>query len=211
MLEEFHDLLFPPDISLGARGGPERKTQVVIRANGRENRNQQWADSRRRYNAAKGIRSVNDLYKVIDFFEERRGRMYAFRWKDWTDFKSCRPADDPRFDDQILGFGDGVQTVFQLVKTYGVGHAPYSRKISLIATGSFVHVGLGGSAVVDGFKLGVTGGTITFDEPPAIGVKVTAGFEFEVPVRFDTDLLEVSLDAHTLGSVPNIPVVEVLL
>ncbi|KZK96448.1 hypothetical protein PsAD5_02641 [Pseudovibrio sp. Ad5] len=210
MLEEFHDTRFPPDISLGARGGPERKTQVVVRANGRETRNQQWADSRRRYNAAKGVRSVNDLHKVVEFFEERRGRMFAFRWKDWADFKSCPPGDAISATDQVLGVGDGVQKEFQLVKTYGATFQPYTRKILLPADTAPVVVAVGGAPAV-GFVLDETSGLITFASAPPAGEDVTAGFEFDVPARFDTDMLELTLNAHVQGSVTNIPIVEVLL
>ena len=210
MLEEFHDTRFPPDISLGARGGPERKTQVVIRANGRETRNQQWADSRRRYNAAKGVRSMNDLHKVVEFFEERRGRMYAFRWKDWADYKSCPPGDEISATDQVLGVGDGVQKEFQLVKTYGANFEPYTRKILLPAETKPIITAVGGVPAA-GFVLDPTTGLLTFAVAPAAGQQVTAGFEFDVPARFDSDTLELTLNAHELGSVTNIPIIEVLL
>lgn len=209
MLDEFHDVQFPPDISLGARGGPERKTQIVIRGNGRGNRNQQWADSRRRYNAAKGVRSVNDLYKVITFFEERRGRMFAFRWKDWADYKSCPPGDQISAGDQLLGVGDGVKTQFQLIKTYGAAFAPYERAITLPDPGAGPQVALNGQPAA-GFTIAPATGVVTFQHAPAVGVQVTAGFQFDVLARFDSDMLEVSLAAHTLGSVPNIPIIEVL-
>ncbi|KZL21116.1 hypothetical protein PsAD2_00400 [Pseudovibrio axinellae] len=209
MLTEFHDTRFPPDISLGAKGGPERKTQIVIRGNGRENRNQQWADSRRRYNAAKGVRSVNDLYQVIAFFEERRGRMFAFRWKDWSDYKSCAPGDQISAADQIIGVGDGAQTQFQLIKTYGAAFAPYARSITLPDLEADHLVALDG-VMTAGFETDPLTGVVTFENAPDVGVQVTAGFQFDVPARFDSDILEVSLAAHTLGSVPNIPVVEVL-
>ena len=210
MLDEFHDTRFPPDISLGARGGPERKTQVVIRANGRETRNQQWADSRRRYNAAKGVRSMNDLHKVVEFFEERRGRMYAFRWKDWGDYKSCPPGDEINATDQVLGVGDGVQKEFQLVKTYGANFEPYTRKILLPAETKPIITAVGGVPAA-GFVLDPTTGLLTFAVAPAAGQQVTAGFEFDVPARFDSDTLELTLNAHELGSVTNIPIIEVLL
>ena len=210
MLEEFHNVLFPPDISLGAQGGPERKTQVVIRGNGRETRNQQWADARRRYNAAKGIRSVNDLYKVIEFFEERRGRMFAFRWKDWTDFKSCPPGDEVTILDQKLGFGDGITKEFQLVKTYGNNFAPYIRIISLPKVGSTLKIGINGEEA-GSFVLGSTTGKIKFNTAPPAGAYVSAGFEFDVPARFDSDELQLTLDGHRLGSVPTIPIIEVLV
>ena len=61
----FHEVRFPDDISRGARGGPERRTQVVELASGDEERNASWADSRRRYDAAYGIRRADDLAAVV--------------------------------------------------------------------------------------------------------------------------------------------------
>src|SRR5512134_2209803 len=117
----FHEVRFPDDISRGARGGPERRTQVVELASGDEERNSPWANSRRRYDAAYGIRRADDLAAVIAFFEARRGRLHGFRWKDWADYKSCLPSGQPGAEDQSLGQGDGEKTAFQLVKLYASG------------------------------------------------------------------------------------------
>ena len=92
----FHEMRFPTEIARGAQGGPERRTDVVVLGSGFEERNARWADSRRAYNAGYGVKSLDDLYAVIAFFEERRGRLYGFRWRDHADFKSCAPGADPR-------------------------------------------------------------------------------------------------------------------
>ena len=119
----FHEIRFPTDISRGAQGGPERRTDVVVLGSGHEERNARWADSRRSYNAGYGVKSLDDLYAVIAFFEERRGRLYGFRWRDHADGKSCAPGGTLSPLDQEIGTGDGTQAAFQLVKTYGVAHA----------------------------------------------------------------------------------------
>ena len=126
----FHEVRFPTQISLGATGGPERRTDVVVLGSGFEERNARWADSRRSYNAGYGVKSLDDLHAVIAFFEERRGRLYGFRWRDHTDHKSCAPGGTISPLDQVIGTGDGTQAAFQLVKTYGVAHAPWTRTIA---------------------------------------------------------------------------------
>ena len=73
----FDDIRFPVGISRGSSGGPERRTEVVTTASGHEQRNTRWADSRRRYNAGFGVKSLDDIHAVVAFFEERRGRLYA--------------------------------------------------------------------------------------------------------------------------------------
>ena len=52
-------------------------------------------------------------------------------------------------------------------------------------------------------------GSVTFTTSPGAGVAITAGFEFDVPVRFDTDMLDVTLDLERLGSITSIPLLEI--
>jgi len=209
MALDFHDVQFPPRISHGCKGGPERKTVVVALASGQEQRNSQWAGSRRRYNAGYGIREMDQLNAVIAFFEERRGRLTAFRWKDWSDYKSCPPSQQPAALDQLLGTGDGSQTVFQLIKTYGGTFNPYIRQITKPVQGT-VRIALGGTEQGGGFSVDHTTGRVTFAQAPGFGLRVSAGFEFDVPARFDTDQIDVTMVDHTIGEIPNIPIIEVL-
>lgn len=204
----FHDIRFPDNISRGARGGPERRTQIVELANGEEERNSPWANSRRRYDAAYGIRRADDLAAVIAFFEARRGRLYGFRWKDWADHKSCLPSTQPGPTDQLIGQGDGTGTEFQLVKAYTSGAQSWARIITKPVAGT-VTIALGGVTQPSGWSVDLLTGIVTFAAPPAPGVSVTAGFEFDVPVRFDTDELPVTLDIERLGSITSIPLVEI--
>lgn len=208
----FHEIRFPTRISLGASGGPERRTEIVTLGSGHEERNTRWADSRRSYNAGYGIKSRNDLHDVITFFEERRGRLYGFRWNDRSDNKSCPPQDTPSAADQLIGEGDGATASFQLTKTYGDAHAPYARAITKPVAGSVI-VALDDviQAETTDFIIDLTTGIITFvpGKEPGIGVQVTAGFEFDVPVRFDTDELRIDMTSFEAGQIQNIPVMEI--
>jgi uncharacterized protein (TIGR02217 family) len=132
----FHETRFPTAISRAAHGGPERRTDVVVLGSGAEERNARWADSRRSYNAGYGVKSLDDLYAVIAFFEERRGRLHGFRWRDPTDWKSCAPEGTPAALDQAIGTGDGSAPTFQLKKTYGSAFAPWTREITKPVAGS---------------------------------------------------------------------------
>jgi len=204
----FHEVRFPDDISRGARGGPERRTRIVELASGDEERNSPWADSRRRYDAAYGIRRADDLAAVVAFFEARHGRLYGFRWKDWSDYKSCLPSALPSATDQIIGEGDGSTTQFQLVKVYASGAQSYSRRIVKPVAGT-VLLALDGIAQGSGWSVDPSTGVVSFAAAPGNGVIVTAGFEFDVPVRFDTDRLDVTLDIERMGSIASIPLVEI--
>lgn len=205
----FHETRFPTGIALGARGGPERRTIVVTSGSGYEARNSQWADSKRRYNAGYGIKSEDDMYRVIEFFEERRGKLHGFRWKDRFDWKSGSPGSKVLFSDQSIGTGDGSTTTFQLKKTYGSTINTYTRDIKKPVLGT-VKVGVNGSEVTN-WTVDTTTGIITFNSAPSNLDPITAGFEFDVPVRFDTDYFEVDMTNFNAGQAPDIPVVEIRL
>jgi uncharacterized protein (TIGR02217 family) len=206
----FHEVRFPDNISRGARGGPERRTQIVELSNGAEERNASWANSRRRYDVAYGIRRADDLAAVVAFFEARNGRLHGFRFKDWADFKSCLRSQTPGPNDQPIGTGNGATTQFQLTKRYTSGAQSWTRAISKPVAGS-VTIALNGTPQASGWSVATTSGLITFTTAPALGVAITAGFEFDVPVRFDTDALDVTLDLERLGSITSIPLVELRL
>ena len=204
----FHEVRFPDNVSRGARGGPERRTQVVELASGDEERNASWANSRRRYDVAYGIRRADDLAAVVAFFEARNGRLHGFRYKDWADYKSCLPSQAITATDQQIGTGTGSQQTFQLGKRYASGAQTWVRTVAKPVAGT-VRVALGMVEQLSGWTLDTTTGVINFTTAPAGGVIVRAGFEFDVPVRFDSDTLDMTLDFERLGSITAIPLLEI--
>jgi uncharacterized protein (TIGR02217 family) len=211
MSSAFHEILFPLDIALRSAGGPQRRTDVVALGSGREERNARWAHSRRRYDAGYGIKTLDALSAVVAFFEERRGMLYGFRWRDRLDHSSA-VSDSVTATDQAIGTGDGTTATFQLVKTYGSVYAPYQRPVVKPVDGS-VRVAVAGveQTLGSAFTLDAATGIVTFlaGHIPVSGQAVTAGFLFDVPVRFDTDYLEVDLSAFAAGAIPKIPLVEI--
>jgi uncharacterized protein (TIGR02217 family) len=204
----FHPTRFPLDIALGARGGPERTTDIVTLSSGREERNSRWAQSRRRYNAGYGVKSRADMQAVLAFFEERRGRFHSFLWRDGLDHSSG--ADTPTALDQAIGTGDGSTTAFQLSKTYGAAFDPYVRPITKPVEGSVKMAVNGVELASGGFTVNTLTGVVTVSEAPAEDAAVTAGFLFDVPVRFDIDRLDIELSSFDAAEVPAIPLIEVL-
>jgi len=206
----FHEVRFPASLSFGSIGGPERRTDIVTLANGFEERNTPWAHSRRRYDAGLGMRSLEDVEKLIAFFEARRGQIYGFRWKDWSDYKSGKATAEIAFDDQVIALGDGHTTDFQVAKTYQSGAFSYLRPITKPVEGS-VRIGLEQDEMREGVDYAVddTTGIVSFVHAPVEGTTISAGFEFDVPVRFDTDRIQTSVASFQAGTVPNVPIVEV--
>lgn len=209
-----YNVTFPPRISQGAKLGQSRRTQVVVLGSGDEERNSQWANSRRVYEAGYGVRTVNDLAEVAAFWEGARGKLHTFLFKDWSDYKSCLPAKeiDPAADDQSLGTGDGTTATFQLVKVYGSSLQSWTRVITHPVSGT-VLVAVDGIAQTEttDYVVDYSTGIITFQSGhiPGDGLLVTAGYEFRVKVRFDTDSLDVVLQTTDLGNIPSIPLIEV--
>ena len=208
----FHEVRFPAGLSFGAIGGPERRTEIVSMANGFEQRNTPWVHARRRFDAGMGLRSLDDLSAVIAFFEARAGQLHGFRWKDWSDHKSCLPSVAPVFSDQVIARGDGQTRRFQLTKEYRSGDTVYRRPITKPVLNT-VRAGIGGVEVFIGtnYEVDHASGIITFGAAPETGAEITAGYEFDVPVRFDTDRIAVSVASFQAGQVPDIPVIEVRL
>jgi len=210
----FHETRFPTAISRASQGGPERRTDVVVLGSGAEERNARWADSRRSYNAGYGVKSLNDLHAVIAFFEERRGRLHGFRWRDPSDWKSCPPESTPSALDQPIGTGDGATAAFQLVKTYGSTFNPWARAIRKPVTDTVLVAVAGTTQVAEtDYTIDDATGVITFvaGHIPAASADITAGYEFDVPVRFDTDRLEINIQGVRHGAIPSIPIVEIRL
>jgi uncharacterized protein (TIGR02217 family) len=203
----FHEVRFPTAIAFHSSGGPERKTEIVSLGSGYEERNGVWAASRRRYDVGYGIKTLDDIHTVIAFFEARSGRLYGFRFKDFADCKSCAPGAVPSPLDCPLGTGDGVTRSFALSKRYASGPAGWSRTIVKPVAGT-VRVAIGG-VETSAFSLDAATGVVTLASAPAASATVSAGFEFDVPVRFDTDVLAINLAGFRAGEIASIPLLEI--
>jgi uncharacterized protein (TIGR02217 family) len=197
----FNEAQFPNDISYGAQGGARFSTDVVETFSGWEQRNINWSESRGQWNVSHGVKTESQLATLIAFFRACRGKAIGFRFKDWSDYKATS---------QIIGTGNGVLTTFQLVKSYTAGSITVDRKITKPVSGT-IQVYRNGVLQVSGVSTDFTTGIVTFTVAPALGVVITANFEFDVPARFDTDDLGISLDTFQFGSWNSIPIVEIRL
>lgn len=195
----FHNVQFPTDIAYGSSGGPNYSTDVVITQGGHEQRNANWAAARARYNVAHGVKTQAQLDALIAFFRARKGRAHSFRFKDWTDYKAA---------EQTIGTGTGSLYDFQLVKRYVSGDTTEVRTITKPVVGT-VSVYVNDVLQTSGVSVNATTGMVTLTSAPGSGVVVKADFQFDVPVRFDTDQLSATLDAYGVRSWQDIPLVEV--
>jgi uncharacterized protein (TIGR02217 family) len=206
-MSAFHEVRLPLALAFGASGGPERLTEIVRLASGRESRNARWAGSRRRWDVGGSVLKADAAHELAAFFEARRGRLNGFRFRDPVDWKSCAPSGVVSMLDQAVGTGDGEETQFQLVKRYASGGESWDRVIAKPVEDT-VLVAVDG-VLEGGVSVDWATGVVTFDEAPADGAVLTAGFEFDVPVRFDADQLEVQLEGFDAVRVMRAPIVEI--
>lgn len=210
----FHEELFPTGITHGSAGGPGMSTSIVVNDAGQEERIARWAGARRRYNAAWQVKSKDDLQAILEFYIRRSGPAYGFRFKDWLDFTTASNGqDDPADDDTQIGVGDASETEFQLIKKYSDGTVTRTRNITKPVVDT-VLVALDEFAQTEGvdFTVDHTTGLVTFSSAPGNTVVVTAGCEFDVPVRFGAEVDEVlsaAIQNYDIGAVPDIPLVEI--
>ena len=199
MASGFHEVQFPVDISYGASGGPEYSTDIVTVGSGYEQRNINWEQSRGRWNVAQGVKTKSQMDALIAFFRARMGKAYGFRFKDWTDYKSSG---------QLIGTGDGYQDEFQLIKTYSDGIVTMTRAIKKPVLGT-AKIYVDGVLRTGGVSVNITNGIVAFNSPPLFGQAITAVFEFDVPARFDSDYMPVTIQSHQVYSWDAITIIEI--
>lgn len=205
----FHEVRLPARLAFGSTGGVERRTEIVTLGSGFERRSSPWAQGRRRYLIGANLRSLDDMAALTAFFEARLGRLYGFRFRDFADFKSCAPGAEVTPFDQPLGVGDGVRTSFELVKRYGELETGADRRIHKPVPAT-VRIALDAAELDPAdFDVDLSTGLVSFQSPPAAGVAVAAGFEFDVPVRFDADRIDVTLESFAAGRMATVPLIEV--
>ena len=154
------------------------------------------------------LRSLDDLAALQAFFEARRGPLQGFRFTDPADHSSSAPSAAISPLDQPIGAGDGQTTVLALTKTYG-GTGGYIRPIKKPVAGT-VRVAVAGTELAaPAFSVDSTTGLVTLATPPAAGAQVTAGFAFDVPVRFEADHLEATFDSLTTARLSPTALIEV--
>lgn len=205
----FHEVRLPARLAFGSTGGVERRTEIVTLGSGFERRSTPWAQGRRRYLIGANLRSLDDMATLTAFFEARRGRLHGFRFRDFADRCSCAPGAAVGALDQAIGLGDGTRSVFQLVKRYGDGEDALERPIAKPVAGT-VRVAVDGAELGAGaFGADPATGAVTLEAPPGVGAVVTAGFEFDVPVRFDADRIEVTMESFDAGRMAAVPLIEI--
>ena len=195
----FHEIQFPSEISYGAQGGPAFNTTVVTLKSGRETANQNWSEARIKWDVSTAVKQRDELDQLLAFFRGRKGRLHAFRFKDWSDYI---------VENEVIAIGDGTETAFQLIKTYDDSLVETVRIISKPVPNT-VRIFLDGNELGSGWTVDTTTGIVTFNTAPANGEEITATFEFDIPARFESDELKVSIDGFDVYFGQSVNIIEV--
>lgn len=199
---------FPDSISYGSTGGPQYRTLIIEFPSGEEQRNIEWSQARHSFNAANGVKSQDEIDALIAFFHNARGRANGFRYKDWNDYKSGSIADMVTDTDQTqVDTAAQFQGQFQLIKTYTVGSSTYVREIKKPVIGT-VLIKKNGGLLTEGVEYTVDYTQGVINTIVQVGDTFTAGFEFDVPCRFNIDQFIATLEAFQIAGV-NLPLIEI--
>lgn len=205
MTQAFIEERLPEEVERKAIGGPMFKTIVTTLFSGHEQRNISWSQARGEWDIGYGLshlkegKSQSYLNEVIAFFYARRGMAIGFRFKDWTDFE---------LSDTTIGVGDGINDTFQAVKIYKeASTTAYVRTLNKIVSGTDV-VKIDGAPTA-AYSIDYDTGAIVMNSPPTLGQVITLACEFDVPVRFDIDKLDVVAYTQDAGLIQSIPLVEI--
>jgi len=184
-------------------------TDITVGKNGQEVRNANWQDALRSYNAGFGIRTLDDVHTLRDFFHSVRGRETAFLLKDYTDFKVTNQALNG------LIVPDGARTQFQIFKVYQNALGIFIRRD--ITKPKTATTTVTTTPAAGAYTVSATTGIITFTTAPPVGTSIYVTTEFYVPARFDTDELPLDMLTYwvsgattiSLSEIPDVPLVEV--
>ena len=203
----FHDVRISTEVERGAVGGPRFNTTVQRSPlNGKEVRVQNWSQAQSRWQIGYGVNNRERASEIVNFFTARRGRLHSFRFRDWSDYLAVN---------EPLADADGSETEFQLRRTYGPQtQLTYTRKITkpVVSTVRIVNTptDTGTPVEIDPLSFGVdpVTGIVVFTVAPQAG-KLSWSGEFDIPVRFDTDSLDIAVIHVDAMQIPDITIVEV--
>ncbi len=202
----FHDERLPDHVEKGASGGPGFSTTILQLAGGAEKRNINFSRSRGSWDIGYGIQTKEDFTAILAFFYTKFGKAHSFRFRDWGDYQiGNEEMDTP----QTIGTGDGVQTVFPVVRRYTTAAFQFDRILEKINITPAPRAFLDGVEQVTGFTFQTGEATLTWSTPPDDGALVGVICEFDVIVRFDTDHLGITMETFDAGAIPQIPIIEV--
>lgn len=217
----FIDQYMPEEVpGYGAISAPRFKTSIQVTAGGNERRNQEWEHPLHQFILPEAVaRETSVINGLKKHWLITKGPLHSFPWSDPMDKASIDHAPNlPDSDlaalisrtDQALGTGDGFTDSFQLVKKYVSGSETYIRKIYHPVLSTVLIADNGVLVSSSNYTVSRTTGIVTFNTPPANTHTLTAGFLYDVEVRFEgDDVFEGIVRTWQAGGFSDITLIEV--
>lgn len=199
-MSDFHNVRFPSRLKLNVSGGPEMRVDVTRLSSGHERRNTRWSAPLRRYLISVGQRPLEEIQVLTAFFEARSGPLYGFLFRDPFEHKTAGNNQAVSAIDVQIGVGDGVTTAMNLILQNG-------RQVTHPIEES-LRIAIDGEEVFSGFTFDQVTKKLVFDAAPPVGAIISAGFEFDVPVRFENEQLIATRTVNNAGEVSDITLLE---
>lgn len=192
--------VFPGTPDYGYTVFPLYSTSITRRASGKERRNRNWSRPLHRYECTLGEKDADAIETIRDFYHAVGGQEYGFRFKDWSDFKSCGVTGTAAETDQPIGAVTPSTSplTYQLIKEYVAGAASTLRYIQKPVEGTILIADAGVlKTETTHYVIDYATGLVTFTYTP-VGA-LTWGGEFDVPVRFG-DNFPITIDFYNISS-----------
>lgn len=215
---DFEEVLFPPTFAERSESGPQYDAIISSGASGIDQRIGQFLAPKIAFQVDQAVQSLSDMEVLLRFFHARRGKLVGFLALDYTDFQAR---------DHLFAIGDGTTASFQLTKTYSSGGFSQVRPITRVVYPTAIYIGgvlvtdvqvldtengfevLRGTHLITPLASVSSTGIVQFTTPPGNGVELRWTGMFYVPVRFDTDELDLTLDGPDVTSWSRIGLVEI--
>ena len=197
-MASFHEVVLPDTLAYGAKFGPSFKTTIVKTESGAEQRLGHWGRARRMGTVGFSIQGKAQMDALYAFFLARMGCLCGFRYSDQNDRVAVL--------EPLVNLGG---TLLQLQKTYSSGGVSSVRLITKPSLTTPAALYKDGAAMTGGYTVDTTTGIVTLSAAAPASAFTWSG-QFDTPVRFDTDSMEMTRDSFDSRSWSGIPIIELL-
>ena len=174
---------FPECPGFGFTVEPRYMTKAIDGEGGQERIDRRWNRPLSFFTAVPtGNRDADVIQNLLVFWHAVGGTSLRFRFRDWTDYMSCRTTEVPTALDQPF---EVIGSAYQLIKQYAFGSMVQNREIYR-PIGSTITVANTLGAVQTDWTLDESTGLLT-PGGGFVGTPGSWGGQFDLPCRFLTD------------------------
>ncbi len=211
-MSSFLEERFPIDVRLGMSYADDYTVLITTTAAGAEYRRLVQPFPVRSFHVNFTTDQADLWARVLALYHRAYGRFAGFRVKCLDDFSTNNLAGTPTPTDEVLA--NSATGIYQLRNFYGTngtalaGIGYPSRTIYKPVAGTVV-VAKNGVTISSGLSIDTTNGLITITPAPLITDTITAGCQFDIPCRFNSQIEVTSIDV-AIRDCGSIDIIELL-